>query len=99
MRSIPAHKQTDPAKQAGQIINRPEPPSNHDMMDDMAEYVSAKEHKPVHGGRPGEIERKVQKMQAFGFRYGTSNRLAGSRPEPVVIDELRIVGSQEGGRK
>ena len=55
MFSTPFHKQTDPAKQAGQIINRPEPPSNHDMMDDMAEHVSAKEYKPVHGGYPEPI--------------------------------------------
>jgi hypothetical protein len=38
MRAIPAHKQTDPAKAPGQIVN-PIPPS--------------KLYKPAHGGYPG----------------------------------------------
>lgn len=62
MRSVPAHKQLDPAKQPGQWIN-------HDMMDDMAgitpvnvraedgpafrKLVTAAAYKPVHGGYPG----------------------------------------------
>lgn len=32
----PAHKQTDPAKRPGQLINDPD--FNHDLMDDMGEF-------------------------------------------------------------
>lgn len=67
---VPSHKQTDPAKAAGQIIN-------HDMMDDMTEAAAAvdytirklesdthrasvtaaaKLHKPAHGGYPGTVK-------------------------------------------
>lgn len=60
MLSIPAHKQTDPAKKPGQIIN----PINTDMMDEMSKYAAQERHagmrpelaatyKPTHGGYPG----------------------------------------------
>ncbi len=56
MLSIPAHKQLDPAKKPGQIVN----PINTDMMDDMAmidteprRRMVAQQYKPAHGGYPG----------------------------------------------
>jgi hypothetical protein len=39
MHSTPAHKQTDPAKQAGQIVNPVGMPDNYDMLDDQSLYT------------------------------------------------------------
>lgn len=57
MNSTPAHKQTDPAKKPGQIVNPPV--VNHDLMDDMGKYAEQERHaptsktyKPTHGGYP-----------------------------------------------
>lgn len=67
MHQPPAHKQTDPAKLPGQIVN----PINTDMHDDMSDYAtrvtwndpkplmgnteSAPGYKPAHGGYPGTV--------------------------------------------
>lgn len=46
--TTPAHKQLDPAKQPGQIVN-PLPASSP---------VPSKEYKPTHGGYPGTVQAK-----------------------------------------
>lgn len=66
-REPPAHKQTDPAKMPGQIVNS----INFDMMDDMAGIQTPSPsalYKPAHGGYPGEVhtaeERQALKLVA-----------------------------------
>lgn len=54
----PAHKQTDPAKLPGQIVNPPEWPGNHDMMDDTAGL------RPVLPGTVGEYAARKAKLDA-----------------------------------
>jgi hypothetical protein len=71
MFSVPFHKQTDPAKQAGQIVNHKS--DEGVKADPLGEFSlsrsGSKGYRPAHGGYPGKVQTTPEERQALKLVY------------------------------